>query len=493
MSELNALNQNQIREIQMKVNSGEKMIAVPFKAAGGTDSGYQWLTQVIDVNHDKEFREVQDWPDNFNGRVVTRRIMQTVEIRKPSQLPAGNWDCHIVRWPNMSGASSNFTPTTSRNNNSVTTAALPVPISSPVGGLQIYGVPVGADLNIMQNAGTVQAGRIDIDPTLMKGACRVVADGFEVHNTTATLNKQGSVIVWRQNAYGIEPTTIAHIFPEALLTRGTNYSAQPVRFPPSNSKEAMYLSGSRQWEAARGNYCVGVFQSDENPMLASTNQTMVVLGNDFDGNEGLENLQLNVPVPYQPAPVGTITPAAAVQTVRVHPLNTYGAMYLGLSESTTLTVTLTTHMTVAPGQGDVAIIQLTKPSSTFDPVALETYSKYTQTAVSGCPADENGFADFFFDAARKVAKLLGPVLMAAPHPLAKAVGGGMSYFANSTTSSKKKKQKASPKLLLAAEKAGEKEGKKKEKKKEAKAKKKNHNGMSPELYEILVKNRLIEG
>jgi len=489
---------NQIpNEVQRKVRVAERNIEIPFIAAGGTQEGYEWLLQNIDPNHDIEFKTIQDWPDNFNGRVVVRRIQQAIEVKKPVALPAGNWDCHVVRWPNMSGASSSFCVTTSRNNNSVSVAAIPQPVTSPIGGLQAYCVPSGTEINIMQTSGTVIGGQIDIDPALMTGECRVVADCFEVHNTTAMLQKQGSVCTWRQNSYQKELSNYCMTFPEGAGGQRTAlFSAQNVRYPPSSLKEALYFSGSRQWEAQDGCYCVGAFNTEFNPMVASTNQSMVVLASDQEGKEGFEIAQLNVPVPYQPAPVGTITPQAAVRTVRVHPIDTYGAIFTGLSDQTALTINLTTHIAVAPAQGDIAIIQLTRASNPYDPVALEIASKYNQVRLSGCRAGENGFGDFMFDASRKIAKFLGPVVSAIPHPLAQGAGAAMKYYYENTKQSsggKKKKPKAKPisqeaALAILEGKAGGKGSLKKDKREVKKREKKLDKALSKREIDILMKD-----
>lgn len=234
-------------------------------------SGRDWLVAALDPFHDTQLANLEGWPDVECGASVVRCIKQSMTIKKPAGLPAGNWDCHIVQWPWLTSSGNTFTPTSTRVGNAFSMNATPITgAQQRLGGLQAFGVEGGADLEIMCPVGgtTQVAGTLNIDSTFTKGSGRLIGAGYEVRNTTAELYLQGSVICYREMANARDVVALHGFGP---VTAGGNVmtvlNATEVRYPPSNAAEAKLLCGSREWKAEEGMYQVAAFTTSDNPAM----------------------------------------------------------------------------------------------------------------------------------------------------------------------------------------------------------------------------------
>ncbi len=410
-----------------KVTRGEKFLQRLVDQDVISECGRDWLIAAIDPFHDHQLQHLQGWPDLESGFSVVRCIKQSVTVARPATIPAtDNWDCHIVHWPWLRSsidASGNFCATTSRNGNCYTIPAAPATLS-PVGGLQIYGVTAGGNLSILQPAGgtTVQIGSLDIDPSYTQGAGRLCASGFEVHNTTADLQKQGSAAVWRMMANSEKSTTFN-------FTKGANtgtYTGIEVRYPPQNLKEALLMAGTKQWEAREGCYVVACFDNEDNPAFPVSPTMPVILAAGNDDTEGSINTgALNVGVGSAPLAGTTQVP---MSSLRVHPIHQCGAIFSGLSPTTTLTINWNVYYESFPALSQLTILPLASPSCEFDPDALDLYSRILVDLPVGVKVKENGLGDWFMDAVSTAARYLAPALSALPHPIAKGAGALAQYI-----------------------------------------------------------------
>jgi hypothetical protein len=410
-----------------KVLRGEKLLNRLVGENRLTPTGRDWLIASLDPFHDTQLSNLEGWPDVECGASVVRCVKQSFNVAVPSTVAAGaNWDAHVVAWPAL--VQTTLTPTSNRTGQVFLGQVLPfVATSGLVGGVQVFGMPANTNLSILQplGSGVAEIGKSTLPAAYSKGSGRLIGMGFEVHNTTAELYKQGSLCVYRQMADARDPMTLV-----GGNTAGVAYnqifSAQMVRYPPASPAEAMLISGSRQWTAEEGCYVVMAFSSEENPANPIPTGAMVVYAANDDDEDGIINLDpLNVPLPRIPTAGTTQSP---VTNVRVHPIHQSGAILSGLSYSTTLTINVNYYYESFPSGSSPEILVLAKPSCKYDPCALELYSRVIQELPVGVPVCENGLGDWFLDAASKAAKFIGPALSALPHPIAKGAGAALSYL-----------------------------------------------------------------
>jgi len=417
-----------------KVNRGEKILNRLVTEQKISPTGRDWLIAAIDPFHDAQLQNLEGWPDTECGASVVRCIKKSVTVAVPNlaSFPAGqNWDCHIAMWPWMNGTTT-FSQCTARRGNVIVGQALPntAPFA-PMGGIQIWAVQPGQNLDILQSVGsTVQVGRIDLDPIYTQGSGRLIGVGYEVHNTTAELYIQGSACCYRQQAdvpfsstYQIGGTN----------TAGGTYSGVlnglPTRSPPINLGQAMLMSGSRQWTAAEGMYQVAAFLSEENPAYPVPPSTPIILPNGSDDQEGLA-YNGGTSTVFYPTGQPIVNGFTFYPFSRVHPIHQSGSIFTGLSYQTTLTINVNFFYESFPSVSDVDILVLAKPSAIYDPCVMELYSRLVQELPVGVPVRENGLGDWFLQAASDAAKFIGPAIAALPHPIAKGAGAALTYLGN---------------------------------------------------------------
>lgn len=413
-----------------KVTRGEKILQNLVDQGQISASGRDWLIAAIDPFHDKQLANLQGWPDLESGNSVVRCVKQSITIKKPDSVPDGNgtYDAHIILWPFLSAPSVNTSEATQRLGQTFSFTSGAGVISSPVGGLQVFGMPSGQNLNILQTGDVRQLGRIDLPAAYTKGAGRVVGVGFEAHNTTAQLQIQGAVAVYRQNQLSVSPSLFLGCSEIAADTQTSyGFSGVPLRYPPLNTEEALLLPGSRQWDAKEGCYCVAAFNDAENPAKPIQPILPVILASGVDELEGVGATSLINFV--RPIP-GTLTlnpNMSAAVSMRVHPLHQSGAIFTGLSNQSTLTINMNVFYESFPGLAEQEILPLARPSCEFDPDALDLFERILQQLPVGVQVKENGLGDWFLGAVRDAAPYLGKVLSMIPHPIAQGAGALINY------------------------------------------------------------------
>lgn len=406
-----------------KVTRGEKVLQRLVDQGQISSCGRDWLIAAVDPFHDKQLANLRGWPDLESGSSVIRCIKQSMTITVPTFVPAGtNWDCHIVQWPWLNGSGTplgtgSFAVSVTRQGQ-VFQMPLPIVNSGQVGGLQAYGCTAGTNMNIVGTGNGTSIGRLDIDPQFTQGAGRLVGMGFEVHNTTSQLNVQGACAVWRQMALN----------PSANTWQGfdaTNYtfSGTPVRFPPKNLAESLLLQGSRQWEAREGCYVVSAFNDADNPAKPIQPTAPVIMGSLFDDLEGaVATTPINYPIPGPAVGISGLRP---VQSYRVHPIHQSGAIFSGLSYTTSLVVNWNVYYESFPALSQIEILPLAAPSCEYDPDALDLFERILQDLPVGVKVKENGLGDWFMGAVSDAAKFISPLLKVVP-----TVGPGLSAIAD---------------------------------------------------------------
>lgn len=331
----------------------------------------------MDPFHDKPIYDLQGWPDIEATASVVRCIKQSTVITAPVGFTT-NWDCNIVNWPNFYAQTTNVTNV--RQNNHITDLGS----ASGWGGLFAYCGPSGVPINTIA---PTFSSHLNVDKTFLSGSSRLIGVGFEVHNTTSELYRQGSVIVWRSPGSSIEPS----LYTVDTATGVNLFSGNLVRCPPLTADSALLLAGSRQWQASEGCYCVGTFSGIDNPPKLPDYTSFVVYATEdedvvADYGPGINSSPLIIPS----SPADNTSYAQ-----RWYPINTYGAFFQGLSKETTLTLTWNCYIETFPSVAEKSLVVLATPSAPYDPNALELLDKCLAAMPVGVMVKENFMGTWF--------------------------------------------------------------------------------------------------
>lgn len=436
-----------------RVSRGERILHQLVDKHALTQEGYEAVIAAVDPMHDRPIKDLQGWPDLESTPSVVRCIKKSVTI---ATYGAGlAYDMHIVVWPMAYHNAYNRVIT--RVNNQITDSTT---TSAQLGGVQVFLSPVGVPLDIAIHPSI----NVEIDLDFLEGACRLIGHGFEVHDTTAPLNKQGSCVCYRQS----ESSTVS---PELWTCKDswvgthamTPFSVHKVRHPPLSPSEALLLPGSVQWESAKGCYVVSPFCGAENPVQLVSYTTALVEA--AVGDEAMITPNIT-PVWFRTFQNPAIPTDPYISSpARTWPIHQTGAIFSGLNPLSTFTVQVNAYIESFPTADDKAIVVLATPSATFDPVAIEIISRCMADLPVGVPADWNGFGDWFADVVKDVSSYMWPVAMAI-NPMLGAAVGGISAASNAFINRREAlaKQAAAKKTLAPSKKQPPKGGANKKKK-----------------------------
>lgn len=401
-----------------KISRGEHAINKLVRERYLSPEGAAWLRVVLDPFTD-DVVQSPSFPDNSNFAVVTYPIKQSITVKRPPVVLAGNWDCHVM-----------FTPTLARIPLSVNTTIpsdwgnwLPIngTIDSALGTIEIIGNGPGLALDIINTTTANYCGNLEGIANELTDGYRVVGVGFEVHDTTALLNKQGLCTVYRVP----ESATPAYMnFCDSNIPYG-NFAegGDVVRFnnPPSNPAQALAYLGTRQWEAKEGAYVVCPMSNSSNPFKQFVSTGHYVSGADrrtlkvaqvISGPSATQHkFTRNILMPYAQC----------------------GVMLTGLHFDASISVNLTMYIERAPSShNSYDLARMARQSAPYDPVAIAIYSEALSTLPVGVMVKENGLGDWFMDVVNKITQFATPILGMVPHPLAQA-GSQVSRVVNQMT------------------------------------------------------------
>jgi hypothetical protein len=414
------------------------------RAGSLTSAGRAWLTAALDPFHDLEIR-CDGLPDSDVSNVIIEKIVQTVQVSAPAGLAAGtNWDCHVFNLPEgipldlypgiyNEGFTSYWNQLASNGTTGVITDLLSanLPTIQAHGGYNNEGVLVEYGLlNIVSvNTGAPTVPNLSMTPAttisvvditppgnLQSGKRRLIAMGYEIHNTTATLYKQGTITAYRMPNTEVDAELVGLLDPVAegsYSSSTNNYSAIPypttykcATLPPSQVNEAMTYTDARQWDAEEGAYVVCRFDINRNQLRQNTMSNVAFLGGD--------NFQQNVATSlnlagrsalatgqYYDANVLQSGNFVGVTSPQAHfslPFHTSGVFLSGLSPQSTFAVTLRTFWEYAPSYNDVnggVLVPLAQSSPPCDPLAIELYDRVSQDIPVAVKVSMNAEGDFW--------------------------------------------------------------------------------------------------
>jgi hypothetical protein len=421
---------------ESKVINAERRMRGAIIASGGSIDGYNWLETALDPFHDKAVKPT-GYPDTQSAASVTQLVKQSMQISAPSGIGSTQtWDCNLTSLPMVSISLPNkayvvsVLPTLDGSGYSssvINTGPLGVGFGTlqPAIGLTAYTGPTGSLMGVATNptpAG-VTFQTLQLPAPFWSETARIVGIGFEVHNTTAEIYKQGTVCVWRQPINPYTTGTARGCFNSANVGFAAADFCPMPQNPPSLS-QALLLYGSRQWAAKDGCYVVNTFNSTENPVnISNTTQPLFYVNTPNDVAQ----------YTYAGIPAAGGGNNWGYPTTLWANINMSGAIFTGLSAQTTLTVNYNIYVERFPATSNNDLITLATPSAAFDPRVLEIYASVARSLPPGVPVSENGLGDWFSGVASAVATTVGqvskavaPILLQSRVPAAQALGGAMT-------------------------------------------------------------------
>lgn len=393
------------------------------RSAGLTQDGRDWLIAAVDPFHDSDIA-LAGYPDLTTDSTVVQLVKKQFQVTVPTTgngtvAGGANWDCQISMFP-MSTTTQLFTGvniqqnTGSQSNPSQTTLV-------NVGGLVVAAGPQGSQMwpdNATATPTITYTGQDFSD--YAKGNLRVLGMAFEVVNTTAEINKQGQVSVFRMPNVFTPSNAVVTIATTPSVNANINYLLS--RFPPSTLASTQLLYGTRSWAASEGAYVVSRLSSVENPMVQPVNTCHAWTSVDFDASQAGTAEIWSSTYPLNPMKLNTF-----------HPFDLSGAYFTGLSNTTSLTVTARwlIERLVSPAEKDLVV--LATPSAPYDPLALELYTRCLRNMPPGVMLKENPLGEWFrsaLSAAGTFLPMVGTALNTAL-PGAGAVGNALGVLARS--------------------------------------------------------------
>lgn len=385
-------------------------------------SGRSFLIAALDPFHDEEIR-IDGFPDITSSRSVVQCLQYVKTITKPTGLPAGDWDCHMFNVP------------VSYND------GLPGGLLQPqvlVKSAGIYGVPGNApEITTGFAAVATASGGTWTDPasvlvsqdlsmprTYSDGRHRLFGFGYEVVNTTAELYKQGSVTTYKRPGKNVPICAFECISGASTLPQ-TNSRSKLYAFGStgvSTAAQAAAYPNSRTWAAKEGAYVIATLNDVDCPVtealpagvhLAVENKYV----NNSDNTPGMFG--------YGNLPTDETNMCA-------YPFDISGCVFAGLSESTSLTVTVRYLVERFPENSNPDLVVIARPSPSYDPLALELYARCLESLPTAVMVRDNPLGEWFSKILQTVGKVapivgsfipgLGPVIGNAVGTVATAVG-----------------------------------------------------------------------
>lgn len=398
-----------------------------------TPDGRDWLVTALDPFHDYE-RQMAGFPDSDGSQTVVSLYQYQTTISAPAGC-AGNWDAHIFTAP--LNTAKTFDSGTMLG--SMTYFTLPaVPAQTIVGLLNIHSNASGSSLVVPAAVNYTETtlpliNNIDVS----KGVSRIVAMGYEIHNTTAELQKQGTLTTYRMPQYAANSTWLHSN--NAATEKGIRTG---VRFlqPPQTADQAMLLKGTRVWEAKDGVYVACALDSNSNPLSVSTSKGVLFdTATEPSGANSVSWESQHANLIANAAPVPTSFADAVNKT---NPFDTSGTFLTGLSNATTFTVSLRVYVEKAPSWNSPELAVLATPSAGYDIKALELYATAINMLPVGVKVGENAKGDWWRSVLRAVGAAAEVVGMGAGTllPGAPLIGKGINTLIGTLTKTGDSKQ-----------------------------------------------------
>jgi hypothetical protein len=438
-----------LRMISLLSQMAEQILEKRLATGKSSKDAISWLKTALDPFHDYDVG-IAGIPDADSQFSVVQIYPKVTSVTAPPSLAAGEtWSCHITTLPlgqNVNVSSYDMADaygaiqigydngergvlgTVNIITHGDSAATVTRASSFPTSFASIYG-----------NASR-EFRAISVDDVGDQSLKKLIAGGFEVHNDTAELYKQGSVTVYQnsQLCYDAGYTNYRQLSASAILGN----SSKACRQPPHNRENAASLPSSRTWEASKGCYVPIRLTPETGYAPATGHQFNTRLEDAADNRTNIGYMQI------QSTGMTGVSNDDNKLAFRGCNIETTGAYFSGLSPETVLTVTTKLIIESAPTPANPSLLFSATPTPNLDSKILALYFETIRHLPPGVEVSMNAKGDWFrmvMKAANVGIPLIMPLLGANPGislATQSALAGG-NAIVKLMDKKKKKPQKAS--------------------------------------------------
>jgi len=381
-----------------KIAAGRQMMneLIREKLLDPQDVGYVALS--CDPFHDEPI-ECNGMPDGTMGDQIT--------VQAPYQLnfsaPAGTttpWSFQVVQYPwttDVTGSAA-IAGTFDLVGNWMKQKAVSTNLTTTMPSISIYrgkdGVPLGPFQVDATGNPPIGLGLQSVHTT---GNGRLLGLGWEIIDTSAVVNKQGTCTIYRQ-MLNRKPETYSWLSPAAgPFTGYGNFDGVKFFRPPETVNEANQLLGTITSRGEDGCYVISQQSTDQNDCDQPTMEQPIILTDDFSSGLVSTTPQTVLSSGFQQIAAGTNQVNIPLIRWNWVPFNMSGAFFTGLNPSSTYTLRARYIYERQPSIDESVISLYTKRASGYNPLAIEIRTRCQQKLPVGFPASSNGLGDYFYE------------------------------------------------------------------------------------------------
>lgn len=320
---------------------------------------------VTDPYHDRNLR-ISGYPDGKPTTSAIKRITAQTTVTCPFVLAPGEvWDFHVFSTPlhyktdfKVSNMSSGFLQQSA------------TPTVYTFGPVNIIYRKYSSG-NVITGQSVVALGNANSSSTM--SSTRTVSLGFELHNTTAELYKEGAITAYRSNPISdrVDASYSVPTLPNERI------SLTHICTVPDNITQVNQMPNSRTWEAAAGIYSVPL------PAPNNTFETCLPLNVGFSVGTLTNSYMTN------------IVPGAAY-TVSWSPLSCTGAMSSKFpTTNTQLVLDFRQVLEEMPSPYSEGALTYSSTAPEADLLFLKLYKRMYNTIEPGVPVSFNSAGEWF--------------------------------------------------------------------------------------------------
>ncbi len=408
---------------------------------GASDEGARFVRQSVDPFHDVDL-DVVGMPDATSGRSLLYSVTQNLGVTTPGAAGSGKWDCHIAFTPRINHRALEACPVTQtagyneqcdlftgKGPTTMPANSLVTVCSTLAGGSTFFGE---------SNESYSSLGIGDYLDNASNAAFRVVGAAFEITNTTESLYKSGAITAYKCD---LSRDSISAEFVSGANNCGAaSNECHIIHGPPTSEPDAKLMNGVT-WAAADGALIPCVMERDNQPQ--KHNPRLVLTQVEYAGDTRWWTQEDLADRIMKSTGTANTLPIARKEPDTVIPYMLSGAYLTGLSEQTSLTVTMRCFIEVFPLPGN-ALVPLAHPSPPLDDRAVQCLSEIMAKMLPGYQVHDNAAGDYFRKALAVLKNKVLPVAAVMPGRIgnvARAVEGGVMAGEAIAAAAKGKKAK----------------------------------------------------
>lgn len=394
-----------------------------------TKTGAAWFKLATDPFHDIPVTDCEGWPDRVPSPSIVRLVKKSVAITRPDTFITSQWSFMVQQWPFLNEVEFNYR---TRHNNIIDSAALGDGVVH--GGIEVMCLDTGSPSRTSGtyfNMDKTAQYRVPLGKNYSKGLTRIIGVGYEIHDDTAEIYKQGHCYHARQSNYSMQESNWQLVSSGASST--TWATLTPLRPILADPAEMMLNPDTVDWSAKEGCYCVGTFNDGNVPRYVGFTQPLVYnnanpLETDEEENTVATPATSGVWTPIVSS-VGIPAPAANGSygpAIKIENLDQSCSMFTGLNPLGSYTLTVHYIVECFPSIAEPDMLPLARPSAKYDPVAIEMYVHAIRKMPVAVVVGDNYDGQWWADVVKVATSALAPAaaLFGFPEFTPFIAGGG---------------------------------------------------------------------